>query len=177
VLSEFIFWLDCQSYRGRDYAVDPPASTILFLTVQVQAHTFFQRCGHISNPFHSFFFFGEGDGFNLLHFRSELTSPSLDNAFHLDLRPCGLFLASISMSRTFNCQVTISSNLLTEVLASIYKVTTGCNQVKFPDKTPFWKQPFLTDTGAIQIYHPLLINQDNKFVHFLREVLHISYCT
>ena len=82
-----------------------------------------------------------------------------------------LSLASLGMSQTFNCQITIPPNPLTaQGLASVYKVT-GCNQIDFSNQGSFVEASILdTDTGAIQIYHPLVVNQDNAYVHSFRDL-------
>lgn len=74
-----------------------------------------------------------------------------------------LFYACLAAAQTFNCDVTIPPNPLTAAgLASVYKVT-GCNQIDFANQGTFVEAAILDPaTGAIQIYHPLVINQDSN---------------
>lgn len=72
-----------------------------------------------------------------------------------------LFLASKGFAQPFNCQITVPPNPLTaEGLATPYKQT-GCNQIDFADQGNFVEATIIdTATGALQVYHPLIINQD-----------------
>lgn len=79
--------------------------------------------------------------------------------------PLALVFAAFSNAQAFNCVVTIPPNPLTAAgLATPYKVT-GCNQIDFANQGTFVEAAILDPaTGAIQIYHPLVINQDNNKV-------------
>jgi hypothetical protein len=72
-----------------------------------------------------------------------------------------VFFAYVSRAQPFNCQITVPPNPLTaEGLATPYKMT-GCNQLDFSNQGSFVEAAILdTDTGAMQIYNPLVINQD-----------------
>jgi hypothetical protein len=77
--------------------------------------------------------------------------------------PWAFLCVTFSYAQTFNCAVTIPPNPLTAAgLASVYKVT-GCNQIDFANQGTFVEAAILDPaTGAIQIYHPLVINQDKN---------------
>jgi len=72
-----------------------------------------------------------------------------------------VIFATLSAAQPFNCVITVPTNPLTAAgLASVYKVT-GCNQIDFSDQGNFVEAAILDPaTGDIEIYHPLLINQD-----------------
>jgi hypothetical protein len=66
-----------------------------------------------------------------------------------------------TLSHAQNCVITIPSNPLTAAgLASPYKMT-GCNQIDFGNQGSFVEATILDPaTGALQVYNPLIINQD-----------------
>jgi hypothetical protein len=66
-----------------------------------------------------------------------------------------------TLSHAQNCVITIPSNPLTAAgLATPYKMT-GCNQIDFNNQGSFVEATILDPaTGALQVYNPLIINQD-----------------
>jgi len=70
------------------------------------------------------------------------------------------FFASLSTAQAvFDCEIAVPPNPLTAAgLATPYKVT-GCNQIDFDNQGNFVEAAILDPaTGAVQIYHPLIIN-------------------
>lgn len=72
-----------------------------------------------------------------------------------------LAMASNILAQTMNCVLQVPDNSSTaEGLATPYKMT-GCNQTQFADEACFVEAAILDPaTGDIQIYNPLVINQD-----------------
>jgi hypothetical protein len=72
-----------------------------------------------------------------------------------------LAMTSVVMAQTMNCVLEVPNNSLTaEGLATPYKMT-GCNQTVFATEACFVEAAILDPaTGDIQIYNPLVINQD-----------------
>ncbi|KAF4633926.1 hypothetical protein G7Y89_g4186 [Cudoniella acicularis] len=72
-----------------------------------------------------------------------------------------LAMGSTILAQTQNCVLQVPNNFLTaEGLATPYKMT-GCNQTQFADEGCFVDAAILDPaTGDIQIYNPLVINQD-----------------
>lgn len=73
----------------------------------------------------------------------------------------GLVMASAVLAQTQNCVLQVPSNPLTaQGLATPYKMT-GCDQTQFATEACFVEAAILDPaTGDIQIYNPLVINQD-----------------
>jgi hypothetical protein len=73
-----------------------------------------------------------------------------------------LAMTSAVLAQTMNCVLQVPNNSLTaEGLATPYKMT-GCNQTQFATEGCFVEAAILDPaTGDIQIYNPLVINQDN----------------
>jgi hypothetical protein len=72
-----------------------------------------------------------------------------------------LAIASRCLAQDMNCVLTVPPNPLTaEGLATPYKMT-GCNQINFGTEGCFVEASILDPaTGAITVYNPLVINQD-----------------
>jgi hypothetical protein len=72
-----------------------------------------------------------------------------------------LSLISLALTQTTNCVLQVPNNPLSaEGLATPYKMT-GCNQTNFATEACFVEAAILDPaTGNIQIYNPLVINQD-----------------
>lgn len=70
-----------------------------------------------------------------------------------------LLLATLSHAQ--NCVITVPPNPLTAAgLATPYKMA-GCNQLEFANNASFVEATILDPaTGALQVYNPLIINQD-----------------
>jgi len=68
----------------------------------------------------------------------------------------------VARSNAQNCVITIPNNPLTAAgLATPYQMT-GCDQINFANQGSFVEAAILDPaTGALSIYHPLIINQDN----------------
>lgn len=81
-------------------------------------------------------------------------------------------LFTVQSQAAFDCVITVPPNPLTaQGLATPYKVT-GCDQTQFADQGSFVEAAIIdTATGAVQIYHPLVINQNMVQADFIAPVL------